>query len=277
MMPRSRCSADVPPERCCEIMAEELAALAQDIAAARRRAHRTATPALGLGRRSRPPDGEPVRLDRGARITIRPVRPDDAGRLRAAYGRLSALTRYHRFLTTDDRLTSHQLAYLTQVDHVAHEALVALDASTGAIVGVARYVRDPVDPRPRAGRRGRHRLLATTRRRDRAARAAPRAGPRQRRRRIHRCHRSDQRRRTAADAPSDVDRGRRTPRDRGTHDIARGPGAAAGPARTGPAVGAARAGVRRTLSGNTNGTRTTGARSSSSSSTAIGSGAATPT
>ena len=74
------------------------------------------------------------------------MRPDDAGALRAAYGRLGALTRYHRFLTTDDRLTSHQLAYLTQVDHVAHEALVALDAGTGAIVGVARYVRDPADP-----------------------------------------------------------------------------------------------------------------------------------
>ena len=84
-MPRSRCSTYVPPERCCEIMAEELAALAQDIAAARRRAHRT-TPALGLGRKSRPPDGEPVRLDGGARITIRPVRPDDAGRINAATG-----------------------------------------------------------------------------------------------------------------------------------------------------------------------------------------------
>ena len=104
------------------------------------------TPAFGLGRRSRPPEGEPVRLDGGARIAIRPVRPDDAGALSAAYGRLGALTRYHRFLTTDDRLTSHQLAYLTQVDHVAHEALVALDAGTGAIVGVVRYVRDPADP-----------------------------------------------------------------------------------------------------------------------------------
>jgi len=144
-MPRSRCSADVPPERCCEIMAEELAAVAQDIAAARRRAQ-CGTPAFGLGRKSRPPEGEPVRLDGGVRIAIRPVRPDDAGALSAAYGRLGALTRYHRFLATEDRLTSHQLAYLTQVDHVAHEALVALDAGTGAIVGVVRYVRDPADP-----------------------------------------------------------------------------------------------------------------------------------
>src|SRR5215207_7581644 len=137
MMPRPRYS-DIPPERCCEIMAEELTALGQDIAAARRRVHR-ATPALGRGRTSGPPDGEPVRLDGGARITIRRVRPDDAGRLNVAYGRLGALTRYHRFLTTDDRLTPHQLAYLTRVDHVAHEALVALDVRTGAIVGVARY------------------------------------------------------------------------------------------------------------------------------------------
>jgi GNAT superfamily N-acetyltransferase len=41
------------------------------------------------------------------------------------------------------RLTDAQAAYLCDVDHHDHEALIALDDATGEGVGVARYVRDP--------------------------------------------------------------------------------------------------------------------------------------
>ena len=208
-MPRSRCSADVPPERCCAIMADELAALAQDIEAARRRARRTATPALGLGRKSLSTDGEPVRLDGGARITIRPVRPDDAGRTQR---RLRAPRRPGRLppLPHDRRPPD---APSTRIPDAGRPRRARSARRPRRRYGRHRR-RRPLRPRssrvaPRAGGRGRHRLLATTRRRDRAASAAPRAGTGQRRGHVHRRHGGDQRRSTAADAACDVDRGRR--------------------------------------------------------------------
>jgi RimJ/RimL family protein N-acetyltransferase len=64
----------------------------------------------------------------------------------AAFERLSPESRYRRFLTPHDRLTTAELRYLTEVDHHDHEALVATDPRTGEGVGVARYVRDPERP-----------------------------------------------------------------------------------------------------------------------------------
>jgi acetyltransferase len=40
-------------------------------------------------------------------------------------------------------LTTRELAFLTDIDHVAHEAIAAVDQRDGSIVGVARYVRVP--------------------------------------------------------------------------------------------------------------------------------------
>ncbi len=139
MMPHPALSSDVPPERTCAVMAAELDALDQDILAARHRRSRRP-------RRWTPPDGQRVRLG-GDEIAVRPVRPDDAERLRVAFGHLGALTRLRRFLVPIDHLTSHQIGYLTHVDHVDHEAILALDGRTGEGIGVARYVRDPADPR----------------------------------------------------------------------------------------------------------------------------------
>ena len=45
-----------------------------------------------------------------------------------------------------DELGPSELRYLTEVDHHAHEALVALDPATGAIAGVARFVRSEAEP-----------------------------------------------------------------------------------------------------------------------------------
>jgi len=76
----------------------------------------------------------------GIRITIRPLEPSDAAGVAALFHRLSAESRRRRFLTRKDRLTSRELRLLTDVDHVSHEALAAVDARDGSIIGIARYV-----------------------------------------------------------------------------------------------------------------------------------------
>jgi GNAT superfamily N-acetyltransferase len=88
-----------------------------------------------------------VRLTDGREICIRPIEPRDAPELKAGFERLTAVSRYRRFLSDLDHLTAHQLEYLTTVDHADHEALVAVEAQSGAGIGVARYVRDANDPR----------------------------------------------------------------------------------------------------------------------------------
>jgi GNAT superfamily N-acetyltransferase len=47
-----------------------------------------------------------------------------------------------RFLGPHGQLTQAELAYLTEVDHQDHEALIAVNPASGEGVGVARCVRD---------------------------------------------------------------------------------------------------------------------------------------
>jgi GNAT superfamily N-acetyltransferase len=75
----------------------------------------------------------------GARLRVRPIDPTDRGPLADAFGRLSPRSRHQRFLGPKPRLSTRELEYLTEVDHVTHEALVAIDETTGHIVGVGRY------------------------------------------------------------------------------------------------------------------------------------------
>src|SRR3954470_1476559 len=77
----------------------------------------------------------------GSRIVMRPIEPGDRPLLVDGLARLSERSRRQRFLGPRDTFTSGELDYLVDVDHHDHEALVALDLSTGALVGVARYVR----------------------------------------------------------------------------------------------------------------------------------------
>ena len=53
------------------------------------------------------------------------------------------ISRYKRFLTPMETLTESQLAYLTEVDHHDHEALIAFALETRDAIGVGRYVREP--------------------------------------------------------------------------------------------------------------------------------------
>lgn len=127
-------SPDLPPVYACAVMAAELDALARDIAAARAHARpgRAARrpPAAGLER---------VPLASGRAIVIRPLERSDRSELLHLFHRLGALSRFWRFLAPLEHLSERQLAHLTELDHVTHEALIALDAETGEGVGVARY------------------------------------------------------------------------------------------------------------------------------------------
>ena len=139
-------------EREYSALGDQLSALEQDIDGAREASRRARqTPGLTFHpehEETMPsPHGEPVALADGARILIRPIEPSDARQLEAGFDHLGAVSRYRRFLAPIEHLSNTQLAYLTHVDHIAHEALLAIDTVTGEDVAVARFVRDPEDPR----------------------------------------------------------------------------------------------------------------------------------
>jgi RimJ/RimL family protein N-acetyltransferase len=75
--------------------------------------------------------------------TIRPIEPADADLVRTFYDGLSERSRRLRYLVPAAELSDEDLAYFTDVDHKRHEAVVALDGD-GRMIGVARYVRTPV-------------------------------------------------------------------------------------------------------------------------------------
>jgi protein lysine acetyltransferase len=86
------------------------------------------------------------RLANGQQVLIRPIAPDDKWRLQEGLKRLSFETVRRRFLAAKPRFSSAELRYLTEVDGVNHLALVAISATTGNLVAVARAVRLPEDP-----------------------------------------------------------------------------------------------------------------------------------
>ncbi len=77
----------------------------------------------------------------GTRLGFRPLGTDDHDRVAGLFARLSPESRYRRFLSPKRSLTRRELAFLTDIDHVGHEAIAALDQRDGSMVGVARYVR----------------------------------------------------------------------------------------------------------------------------------------
>lgn len=81
---------------------------------------------------------------------MRPIGPDDKELLQAGIAHLSEESSYRRFLSPKSHFSAGELAYLTEVDHRDHEALVAVLAesadATGPPIGVARFVRSTEDP-----------------------------------------------------------------------------------------------------------------------------------
>ncbi len=80
-------------------------------------------------------------LDDGRRIRFRRIVPEDREGLAALFARLSTDSRQRRFMGPRPTLSRRELDYFTDVDHVNHEAIVAVDQRHGSIVGEARYVR----------------------------------------------------------------------------------------------------------------------------------------
>jgi len=87
-----------------------------------------------------------ITLRSGHRVLVRALRPDDAPGLAEAFEQLSETSRYRRFFTGKPHLSEQTLAYLTDIDHHDHEALVAVAPDSGQLVGVARFIRIPREP-----------------------------------------------------------------------------------------------------------------------------------
>ena len=83
----------------------------------------------------------------GLRLAVRSVTAADRDAQGALFARMSQESRHMRFLSSKSEFSLHELAYLTDIDHLCHEALAAIDERDGAMVGVARYVW--IDDRPR--------------------------------------------------------------------------------------------------------------------------------
>jgi len=86
-------------------------------------------------------------LANGMQLALRPLTADDRDGLAALIARLTPESRRRRFLSPKPELTAQELAALTDIDHLNHEAIAAFDRRNGMIVGVGRYARD----RTRAG------------------------------------------------------------------------------------------------------------------------------
>jgi RimJ/RimL family protein N-acetyltransferase len=80
-------------------------------------------------------------LSDGARLRLRPLTREDRDGLLSLFHRLSEESRWRRFMSPKPTLAPRELDYLTDIDHVAHEAFAAVDERDGSLVGVARYVR----------------------------------------------------------------------------------------------------------------------------------------
>lgn len=89
------------------------------------------------------------RLRDGTEVLIRPLDPGDKARLEAGLGRMSERSRYYRFAGSHGpKLSTKELAYLTEVDQVNHLAWGAIDPDSPEQpgLGVARCIRLEDEP-----------------------------------------------------------------------------------------------------------------------------------
>lgn len=78
----------------------------------------------------------------GSMVVIRPLTAGDVTTITTWFEGLGPETRYARFLASVQRLDDRTVRELAHVDHLAHEALVAVTVG-GTAVGLADYVRLP--------------------------------------------------------------------------------------------------------------------------------------
>jgi GNAT superfamily N-acetyltransferase len=94
------------------------------------------------GRTASPGHADALVVADGPRLRLRPVRPHDRDGLAKLFARLGPESRYRRFLLPKRELTPGELAALTDVDHLYHEAIAAVDQHDGSIAGVGHYAHD---------------------------------------------------------------------------------------------------------------------------------------
>lgn len=80
-------------------------------------------------------------LPSGTTLVLRAVERTDRDRIHELFQRLSEESRYRRFLTPKRELSERELADLSDIDHVSHEAIAAVDQRDGSFAGVVRVVR----------------------------------------------------------------------------------------------------------------------------------------
>jgi len=90
-------------------------------------------------------EGQRVVLADGARAVIRTLAGGDIAVVQEVFDGMSERSRYQRFLGAKPTLSERDLKLLAAVDHTNHEALIAVDATTGSAVGEAHLVRDEAD------------------------------------------------------------------------------------------------------------------------------------
>lgn len=84
-------------------------------------------------------------LTNGSIITIRPIRPEDAGMEKDFVHRLSERTKYFRFMQSLQELTPEMVVRFTQIDYDREMAFVAItkDGKMPNELGVGRYMVNP--------------------------------------------------------------------------------------------------------------------------------------
>jgi GNAT superfamily N-acetyltransferase len=90
--------------------------------------------------------GDLVDLPDGSEVLVRPVRPDDKPLFVAGWEHFGEESRYRRFMGYKAALSPRELEFFTELDHIDHEALGAIDPRSGEGLGVARYMRNPDRP-----------------------------------------------------------------------------------------------------------------------------------
>jgi RimJ/RimL family protein N-acetyltransferase len=146
------------PERCCDLPVLRFDADGLTAAfggwlvqiATLREEHRTPAgsiqPFTWVVLEQMPPGPLIVTLRDGASILVRPIAPEDKPLLVDVFGRLTEESRYWRFFMNLRALSPAMLADFTEVDHFDHEAVIAIEPSSGQALGVARYARLNDDP-----------------------------------------------------------------------------------------------------------------------------------
>lgn len=88
---------------------------------------------------------EERKLDDGARIRLRPIRPADQQRVADGFAALSQESRYLRCLRARKDLSPEELHFMTDCDGIDHFAIAVVavdeDGNEGDSVGLARFVR----------------------------------------------------------------------------------------------------------------------------------------